>query len=197
MKKIFLLLFVTLLIATAAIAQSPSWSLDKPHSSVTFSVQHMVISEVTGTFKDFSIAFASSKDDFTDAVIDASIVVNSIDTGNERRDGHLKTDDFFNAEKFPTIKFHSTSVEKIKEGVYKIKGTLTMRDSTKDVAVDAVLNGVLSGDRDVRAGWKATFAVNRFDYGLKWDRTIETGGLVAGSTVTIVLNMEFVKQRPK
>ena len=102
-------------------------------------------------------------------------------------DSHLKTDDFFNAEKFPTIKFQSTSFEKVGDGHYKIKGNLTIRDSTKEATTDAVLNGVIPSGKGMRSGWKATLAINRFDYGLKWDRTIETGGLVAGATVNLVL----------
>jgi len=154
----------------------------------------MVISEVAGTFKDFNISLVSSKDDFSDAAISATIAVKSIDTQNGMRDSHLKTDDFFNAEKFPTIKFQSTSFEKVGDGHYKIKGTLTIRDSTKEATIDAVLNGVIQSAKGMRSGWKATLAINRFDYGLKWDRTIETGGLVAGATVNLVFNLEFVKQ---
>ena len=101
MKRNFFVIFAALLVTAAAFADSGSWSIDQAHSSITFSVQHMVISEVTGTFRDFNITFVSSKDDFTDATISATIAVKSIDTGNDRRDGHLKTDDFFNAEKFP------------------------------------------------------------------------------------------------
>jgi polyisoprenoid-binding protein YceI len=110
------------------------------------------------------------------------------------RDGHLKTDDFFSAEKFSTIKFKSTSFEKVGDSHYKIKGNLTIRDTTKEVTIDAVLNGIIPSGKGMRSGWKATLAVNRFDYGLKWDRTIETGGLVAGATVNLVFNLEFVKQ---
>ncbi|MGA9407482.1 MAG: YceI family protein [Bacteroidota bacterium] len=194
MKRNFFVIFATLLVTTTAFADSGGWSIDQAHSSITFSVQHMVISEVTGTFRDFNITFVSSKDDFTDATISAAIAVKSIDTGNDRRDGHLKTDDFFNAEKFPEIKFQSTSIEKIGNGHYKIKGNLTIRDTTKEVTIDAVLNGVIPSGKGLRAGWRATLAVNRFDYGLKWDRTIETGGLVAGATVNLVFNLEFVKQ---
>ncbi len=194
MKKIIFSIFVSLFMTAAVFADSGNWALDQAHSSVTFSVQHMVISEVNGMFKNFNVTLASAKDDFTDAAISATIAVNSIDTGNDRRDGHLKTDDFFNAEKFPAIKFQSTSLEKISEGHYKIKGYLTIRDTTKEVTIDAVLNGIIPSGKGLRAGWKATLAVNRFDYGLKWDRTIETGGLVAGATVNLVFNLEFVKQ---
>ena len=153
----------------------------------------MVIAEVTGKFKEFNLTFTSAKEDFTDAAVDATIDVNSIDTGNDRRDSHLRTDDFFSAEKFPAIKFRSTSFEKVNDHSYKIKGLLTVRDITKEVTIDATLNGVIASSQGSRSGWKATLAINRFDYGLKWNKTIEAGGLVAGDTVHITFNIELVK----
>ena len=193
MKKYFLIVIASLLASAASLADSGNWVLDPAHSSIEFSVKHMVISEVTGTFKDFNVSLRSTKDDFSDAAISATIAVKSVDTQNEMRDGHLKTDDFFNAEKFPAIKFQSTSVEKSGDGHYTIKGNLTIRDSTKEVTIDAVLNGTIPSGKGKRSGWKATLAINRFDFGLKWDRTIETGGLVAGATVNLIFNLEFVK----
>lgn len=184
---------ITFISLTRAFAASPAWTLDQAHSNVTFSVQHMVISEVTGSFKEFAVNLNSSREDFTDANIDATVNVNSINTENDRRDSHLKTDDFFNAEKFPTIKFKSTSFEKIGDNHYAIKGWLTIRDTTKEVTIDAVLNGILSSSKGERAGWKGTLSINRFDYGLKWNQAIETGGLIAGATVKLVFNFEFVK----
>lgn len=194
MKKILAVLLGLVIAVGTSHADSGNWVLDQPHSNVSFTVQHMVISEVTGGFKDFTINLSSTKDDFSDAAINASLAVNSIDTKNDRRDSHLKTDDFFNAEKFPTIRFQSASFEKTGDRHYTIKGKLTIRDTTKDVSVDAVLNGTIISNKSERVGWKATLAINRFDYGLKWNRAIESGGLIAGATVTITLNLEFVKQ---
>lgn len=174
--------------------QTSGWRLDKAHSRVQFGIQHMVISEVTGVFKEFDISLNSVKEDFSDGQVEATIKVESINTENERRDNHLKSDDFFNADKFPEIKFKSTKFEKTTDNAYKIYGDLTIRDVTKPVVFDAILNGSVKSQRGVVSGWKATLSVNRFDYNLKWDRTIETGGLVAGETVTITLNLEF--QRP-
>jgi polyisoprenoid-binding protein YceI len=191
-RKYIPLIFAAIFLAFSP-ARSSGWSLDKAHSGITFSIQHMVISEVTGTFKEFNVTVSSSKEDFTDAAIDAAIEVKSIDTGNDRRDSHLRTDDFFNAEKFPVIKFRSTSFEKVNDRSYKIKGLLTLRDTTKEVTIDASLNGVIASGKGSRSGWKATLAINRFDYGLQWNKTIETGGMVAGETVNITFNMEFVK----
>jgi polyisoprenoid-binding protein YceI len=192
-KKYTFVLFAAFFFAAHSPAQSSGWNLDKAHSGITFSVHHMVIAEVTGMFKDFTVTLSSSKNDFTDAAIDAAIAVKSVDTGNERRDAHLRTDDFFNAEKFPTIKFRSTAFEKVNDRSYKVKGLLTLRDTTKEVTIDATLNGTIVTSRGTRTGWKATLAINRFDYGVKWNSTIETGGLVAGDTVAVTFNLEFVK----
>ncbi len=193
MRRIKLLVLLLSTALTTVHAQPAAWRLDKAHSSVTFTVKHMVISEVTGKFRDFDISVTSSKDDFTDAVVEATIKVASITTDNDRRDNHLRSDDFFNAEKFPEIKFKSHSVEELGKNVYKIHGDLTIRDTTKKVTLGAVHNGTISTAQGTRAGWKAMLSVNRFDYGLKWNRTIETGGLIAGDTVNIILNFELLK----
>ncbi|HTX18866.1 MAG TPA: YceI family protein [Bacteroidota bacterium] len=193
MKRLLLFVLGLFMIFAGANAASPAWTLDKAHSNIIFSVRHMVISEVTGTFKDFNVSLQSVKEDFGDAEINATINVNSINTENDRRDAHLKTDDFFNAEKYPTITFKSDSVEKIGEGHFVIKGLLTIRDSTHEVSIDAVHNGTLMSKNGERAGWKATLTINRFDYGLRWNQALEAGGLIAGSDVTIVFNLEFVR----
>ena len=194
MKRFITFLAFTLLSAASLMAQNTGWKLDKSHSSIGFSVRHMVISEVVGTFKDFDVSFTSTKDDYTDASVDASIKVASINTDNERRDGHLKTDDFFNAEKFPLIKFKSTSFEKVGENKYKITGDLTIRDITKKVTFDAVYNGSIKAPWGATvSSWKATTSVNRFDFGLRWNKAIDSGGLIAGETVNITLNLELNK----
>jgi polyisoprenoid-binding protein YceI len=194
MNRIKFLLLITVFGISSLFAQKTGWSLDKAHSSIGFSIKHMVISEVTGNFKDFDLNFSSTKSDFTDAVVDATIKVASINTDNEKRDAHLRTDDFFNAEKFPLITFKSTSFEKVEENKYKITGELTIRDVTKKVTFDATYNGSIKAPWGAQIySWKATLAINRFDYGLKWNKAIETGGLIAGDTVNITLNLELNK----
>jgi polyisoprenoid-binding protein YceI len=175
-------------------AQKSGWNLDKAHSSVGFSVRHLVISEVTGNFKDYDISLKSTKDDYSDAVVEATIKVASINTDNEKRDAHLRTDDFFNAEKYPEIKFKSTSFEKIGDNKYKITGDLTIRDVTKKVTFDVTYNGSIKAPWGATVtSWKATLSLNRFDYNLKWNKTIEAGGLIAGDTINITLNLELNK----
>jgi polyisoprenoid-binding protein YceI len=194
MKRFMLLFAFTFISAGALMAQKSGWTLDKSHSSIGFSVRHMVISEVTGNFKDFDVSFSSTKDDYSDASVEATIKVASINTDNERRDGHLKTDDFFNAEKFPVIKFKSASFEKVGENKYKITGDLTIRDVTKNVTFDAVYNGSIKAPWGATvSSWKATASVNRFDFGLKWNKAIESGGLIVSEAVNITLNLELNK----
>ncbi len=190
----YAILLLALFFGVSTLFAQSGWTLDKAHSNIGFSIKHMVISEVTGNFKDFDMSFSSSKSDFTDASVAATIKVASINTDNEKRDAHLRTDDFFNAEKYPVIAFKSTSFEKVSDNKYKITGDLTIRDVTKKVTFDAIYNGSIKAPWGAQIySWKATLALNRFDYGLKWNKAIETGGLIAGDTVNITLNLELNK----
>ena len=198
MKRTFAALLLVVaatlnLIAQAPDAQATGWKLDKAHSTIVFTVKHMVISEVQGNFKDFDITINSSKDDFSDAQVGVVIKAASINTESEGRDKDLRSDNFFSAEKFPVIKFKSTKFEKSGDNIYKIYGGLTIRDTTKQVVFDVVHNGTLKTSRGLMSAWKATLSMNRFDYGLKWNRMIETGGLVAGEMVHITITLELRK----
>jgi polyisoprenoid-binding protein YceI len=193
MKKIFKSFLLFLFVATLTRAQS-DWKVDKVHSNISFSIKHMVISTVTGAFKDYDITFKAKKEDFSDASVEATVKVASISTENEKRDGHLKSDDFFNAEKFPDIRFKSKSFEKVGDGKYKINGDLTIRDVTKQVTFDAVYNGSVKAPwGSTIYSWSATLTLDRFDYNLKWNQAIETGGLIVGKDVTVTLNLELDK----
>ncbi|HTX99969.1 MAG TPA: YceI family protein [Bacteroidota bacterium] len=193
MKFAVAVMSALVLVSSAALGQGTAWRMDPAHSKVEFGVKHMVISEVTGIFKEFDATLSSSKPDFTDAVFSANIKTASVSTDNTMRDNHLRSDDFLNAEKYPAITFKSTRVEKTGDDSYKVYGDLTIRDVTKPVILDTKLNGVIKDPMgNQRAGFTATTSINRFDYGVKWNRAIETGGLIAGDKVTITLNMEFV-----
>ena len=192
MKRITII-FLAILFAMTVVSAQSDWKLDKVHSSITFTVKHMVISEVTGSFKDFTITLNSAKDDFSDAEVQSTIKVSSLSTDNTMRDNHLKSDDFFNAEKYPEIYFKSTSFEKLGDNKYKITGDLTIRDVTKNVTFNAILNGTLKTDHGLLSAWKATTTINRFDYNLKWNKTLETGSLIVGQDVTVTLNLELNK----
>jgi polyisoprenoid-binding protein YceI len=155
----------------------------------------MVIAEVTGRFKEFDVTVQQRSDKFTDSYVEAVIKTNSIDTGNENRDKHLRSDDFFNAEQYPDVTFKSTSIKRIGKTTYKIIGNLTMRDTTKQIALDAVYRGEIKDSRgNVKRGFKATTTINRFEFGTKWNKALEGGGLIAGEDVKITLLMEFNKQ---
>jgi polyisoprenoid-binding protein YceI len=191
MKKLFITA-VTLLGVSSLFGQEGGWNFDKSHSSIGFTVVHMVVSEVYGRFGDFTVAFTSSRDDFSDASVEVVIKANSINTDNTSRDNDLKSDNFFSADKYPEIRFKSDSFEKVDSNKYKILGDLTMRDVTKKVIFDAEYRGSVKTQRGTVIAWKATTAINRFDYGLKWDRMIEAG-YVVGETVTIQISLEFRK----
>jgi polyisoprenoid-binding protein YceI len=191
MKRILSLTLVALALAwTAASAQ---WTLDKVHTGVQFSVKHMVVSDVTGSFKDFDVTLAGTKEDFSDAAVTAAIKTASVNTDNTGRDNHLKSDDFFNAEKYPAMSFKSTEFKKVGDNKYTITGDLTIRDVTKKVTFDATLGGVITTPMGTIAAWKATTTINRFDYNLKFDKAFGAGNLIVGKDVTINLNLEFKK----
>jgi polyisoprenoid-binding protein YceI len=172
------------------------WVVDKSHSNVKFSVTHLVISEVEGNFKSFNGSITGSKPDFSDAQIDFTVDVASINTDNEMRDNHLKSDDFFNAEKFPVMTFKSTSFKKSGDKKYTLNGDLTIRDVTKKVKFDVTYFGQTKDGRGtMKAGFKASTTINRLDYNLKWNKMTEAGGAVVSSDVTIMLNLEFGLQK--
>lgn len=195
MKRIIAFAFLIVFSVAAAYSQAV-WKSDLTHSRVDFSVTHLVISEVTGRFTDFDVTLTQGKDDFSGSTIQATIKTKSVNTDSERRDNHIRSDEFLNAEKYPELTFKSTSFEKTGEGTYKITGDLTIRDVTKRVILDTKYNGYVKTPwGDERVGFVGTTVVNRFDYGVKWDKAIDTGGLVAGKNVTITLRTEFVKQK--
>ena len=171
------------------------WAIDKAHSNVRFSVTHLVVSDVDGGFKSFDGNMTASKPDFTDAVINFTVDVNSITTDNENRDKHLQSDDFFNAPKFPQIKFVSKSFQALGNNKYKLTGDLTIRDVTKTVAFDVTYGGTITSAAmgGTHAGFKAKTTINRFDYNLKWNTATEAGGMVVGKDVDITLNIDMKK----
>jgi polyisoprenoid-binding protein YceI len=194
MKKLFLVALV--LLANVALFAQTKWNVDVVHSSVKFTVEHLVISEVEGSFKTFTGSMTSTKPDFTGSTVDFSVDVNSINTDNEMRDNHLKSDDFFNVEKFPKMTFKSTSFTKVSDKKYKLTGNLTLRDVTKSVTFDVTYGGTAKdGYGNTKAGFKATALINRFDYGLKWSAMTEAGGMTVGSDVTIDLRLEFAQAK--
>jgi polyisoprenoid-binding protein YceI len=182
-------------ISTALFAQT-KWNLDNTHSSVNFTVTHLVISEVDGTFKKFTGSVSAPNADFTDAAVDFTVDVNSINTDNDMRDNHLKSDDFFNAAQYPNMIFKSTSFKKVSGNKYQLKGNLTIRNITKPVTFDVTYGGTVKDPYgNIKAGFKATTVVDRFDYNLKWNSMTEAGGAVVGKDITIAIRLEFAQAK--
>jgi len=188
-------LFILSTVIASAVSAQTTWKVDAAHSSVKFSVSHLVVSETEGTFKVYDANISSTKEDFTDAKIDFSIDVNSINTENEMRDKHLKSDDFFNAEKFPKILLKGTSFKKVSGNKYVLEGDLTIRDVTKKVKLDVVYGGTVKDPYgNTKAGFKVTGTVDRLAYGLKWNVLTEAGGAVVGKDVELTVKLELQKQ---
>jgi polyisoprenoid-binding protein YceI len=187
-------LIAALAITTGAFAQT-NWKLDNSHSSVKFSVVHLMVSETEGNFKGFDGTLSSKNVDFTDADISFTVDVNSINTDNEMRDKHLKSDDFFNAEKFPQMKFKSTSFKKVSGNKYVLEGDLTIRDVTKKVKFDVVYRGTQKDPYgNTKAGFKATGSIKRLEYGLKWNVMSEATAVVSDE-VSVVINLEYAQAK--
>ena len=194
MKKLVLSSIFAL--SALVVSAQTKWNVDKTHSNVKFSVAHLVISEVDGAFKSFNGSLTSTKPDFSDAAIEFTVDVNSVNTDNEMRDGHLKGDDFFNAEKYPQMSFKSTSFKKVKGNVYVLTGNLTIRDVTKKAVFNVTYGGTAKdGYGNTKAGFKASTTIDRLAYNLKWNSLTEAGGSVVGKDVTINLNLEFAQAK--
>lgn len=172
-----------------------TWKIDSAHSHIQFKVKHLVVSTVTGEFLKYDATVESSKDDFSDAKVNFEADVDSINTGNAQRDGHLKSDDFFNAASFPKMKFVSKEIKKADAEHYKLSGDLTLRDKTLPVTLDAVYGGTIKDayGRTI-AGFEIHGKINRKEYGLKWHMTTEAGGIVVSDDVKIEISAELVKQ---
>lgn len=195
MKKIKYIFMAVIFSFIAATSQTV-WKIDPVHSNVEFTVTHLVISEVTGRFTEFEVMLTQTKDDFSGSNIDATINVKSINTDNEKRDKHLLTPDFFNSEKFPTVTFKSTSFKSSGKNKFNIIGDLTINGITKPVTLETVFKGEAKDSYgNIRAAFKATTSINRFDYDVKWNAPLETGGLIVGKTVGITLNIQLIKEK--
>jgi polyisoprenoid-binding protein YceI len=171
-----------------------TWAIDSAHSSVEFSVKHLMVSTVKGRFHDVAGVLGIDEQDPSRSSISAAIRVASVDTGVGQRDDHLRSDDFFNAASFPEITFKSTKIDGSGEA-WRMTGDLTIRDVTRPVELDVEFEGrgpdAWGGER---AGFSATTKINRKDFGVNWNAAIEAGGFVVGDQVKIAINIEAVKQ---
>jgi len=173
---------------------STTWNIDPTHSSAEFKVKHMMISNVKGSFSGLSGALTEHASDSTLSSVEASIPVATISTGDPQRDGHLKSAEFFDAEKYPTLNFKSTKV--VRQGdAYEVTGDLTIHGVTKPVifAVDGPSAPGKDPWGNTRIGLSATTKINRKDFGLGWNAALETGGFLVGEEIAITLDVEFIK----
>lgn len=178
---------------TAAV--TTKWAIDPTHSEVSFKIKHLVISTVTGYFREFEGSITNDGEDWTGAEAEFKAKIDSIDTNQSQRDAHLKSDDFFNAEKFPYLTFKSNKVQKVNEEHYKMIGDLTIRDVTKSVELDVqYLGDAVDPYGQHKAGFEITGIINRKDFNLKWDAVTEAGAVVVSNDVRLSLNVQVVKQ---
>ena len=181
--------------ATSSPASTITWKLDPAHSSAEFKVKHMMISNVKGSFSGLTGTLVEHTVDASLSAIEASIPVATVSTGDPQRDAHLKSADFFDAEKYPTMDFKSTRVQKKGEGEYTVTGDLTIHGVTKPVTF--AVEGPSAPGKDpwgnTRIGISATTKINRKDFGLSWNSALETGGVLVGEEVHITVEAQFIK----
>jgi len=172
-----------------------TYKVDPMHSEVTFKVKHLMITNVTGNFSKFDATLMADKEDFTDAKVTFEADIDSISTNNEQRDTHLKSDDFFNAEQFPKMKFESTSITKTGDEEYTLNGNLTIRDITKPVTLNVTYGGTMTDPwGQTKAGFEISGKINRKEFGLKWTAVTEAGGIVVSDDVRLNVQVQMVKQ---
>ncbi|MBO3099666.1 YceI family protein [Gelidibacter pelagius] len=167
-----------------------TWKVDPTHSEIEFKVKHMMISTVTGSFGEFDAAIEAADDTFKNAQFSFDAKIDSINTKNSDRDTHLKSDDFFNAEKFPKLSFKSKSFDG-----EKMVGDLTIRDITKEVTLNVDFNGVaVDPYGQTKSGFEAEGSINRKDFNLSWNAVTEAGSIVVSDKVRLIANLQFIKQ---
>ena len=173
-----------------------TWALDPTHSEVQFKIKHLMITNVTGSFDIFAVSAQTEDEDFSKAKISFTADVNSVSTNNEQRDGHLKGADFFDAEKYPQIKFVATKADSVdKDGSFDLYGDLTIRDVTKNVKLSVEFGGVVKDPYgNTKAGFTINGKINRKDFGLTWSAVTEAGGIVVSDDVKIAAEIQLIEQ---
>lgn len=171
-----------------------TYNVDPAHTSVQFKVRHLAFTKVTGRFTDFDATVRMEPGNIETLEAEAKIKTVSINTGDETRDNHLRTNDFFNAEKYPEITFRSTGVHEVNSDNFKLEGELTIRDVTRTVVLDGEYLGEATDPwGGNRIALEARTTINRHDYGVKWNQALETGGFLVGDDVELILNVQAVQ----
>ena len=171
-----------------------NWNIDAVHSGINFSIRHMVVSKVRGRFAKYSGVLNLDEEDLTRSTLEATVDAGSIDTGAAQRDEHLRSADFFDVEKFPALRFLSRRIEKVDGQQYRVIGDLTIRDVTREVVLDVEYGGRGKDPwGNERVGFIATAALDRKDFGLKWNQALEAGGVLVGDRVDIEIEVQAVR----
>jgi len=172
-----------------------NYILDPMHSEITFKVKHLMITNVTGSFQNFSASMTAASEDFSDAAISFEAAIASISTGNEQRDTHLKSEEFFDASNFPTLSFVSNSFTKKAGSNYTLTGNLTLKGVTKEVTLDVEFGGTMTDFYgQFKAGFEISGTINRSEFGLTWSAVTEAGGVVVSDEVKLHMAVQMIKQ---
>ncbi|MCW3090584.1 MAG: polyisoprenoid-binding protein [Ferruginibacter sp.] len=174
-----------------------NWVIDPSHSEIQFKIKHLMITNVTGSFNIFEASVVTEDEDFMKAKVSFTADVDSISTGNEQRDAHLKSADFFDGAKYPKIKFVATKFESVdNDGSYELYGDLTIRDVTKNIKLDVEFGGVVKDAYgNTKAGFSINGKINRKDFGLTWSAVTEAGGVVVSDDVRIACEIQLIEQQ--
>ncbi len=171
------------------------WVIDPVHSEISFKVRHMMITNVTGTFDNFTAKMHSSEKDFSDAEIDFEAQIDSVNTRNEQRDGHLKSDDFFSAGTYPTVTFVNGKLKSKGDHKYDLMGDITIKGVTKPITLACEFTGtVIDPWGQAKAGFEINAVINRSEFGLTWNASNEDGDVVLAEEVKLALNIQMIKQ---
>jgi polyisoprenoid-binding protein YceI len=196
MRRTAALTALAILLGFGIASAQATYTIDAVHSNVTFKIRHL-ISKTGGEFNDFSGTIVADFENLDNSSVEFVIDSASIDTRNEDRDKHLRSPDFFDVEKYPEITFKSTKITKITDNTYAVNGTLTMHGISKDVILEVEHLGEMTAMGGTRAGYELATTLNRKDFDVVWNRTLDNGGLVLGDDVEIEIHLEVVKQEPE
>lgn len=196
MKRIIVSIFTLIAFAWPTLALASTWNIDPEHSNVGFKIKHLMVSNVNGNFNKYTGVIEIDDQDITKSTVQVTIDTNSINTNVQKRDEHLRSADFFDVAKYPTMTFISKKVAKAGKDKLKVTGDLTLHGVTKEVVLDVEGPSVESKDPwgNIRKGATATTKINRKDFGLVWNAALETGGVVVGDDVNIILEIEMIKK---
>jgi polyisoprenoid-binding protein YceI len=194
MKRLSLMVLASVLTAALQLLAQSAWTIDSAHSAAQFQVKHLMISTVRGEFTKTSGTVTFDGKDYSTIKVEAVIQTASINTREPKRDEHLRSADFFDDAAHPTITFKSKQVQDVRGNTFKLVGDLTIRGVTKQIALDVEATPVVKGmNNERRIGAQAAAKINRQDFGVKWNRTLDSGGIVVGNDVQIVIDLELTQ----